>query len=65
VAQCAIHPGRSIVQRACGNGPVSKRAASVGGLFLFDLDFSVRPVGDLKSHHEHFEPVDPIIDWPA
>ena len=32
MAQCAIHPGRSIVQRACGNGPVSKRAASVGGL---------------------------------
>jgi hypothetical protein len=30
------------------------KAASVGGLFLFDVDFSVSAVSELKSHHQHF-----------
>jgi hypothetical protein len=29
-----------------------REAASVGGLFLFDLDFSVSAVGNLKTHHQ-------------
>jgi hypothetical protein len=34
-------------------------AASVGGLFLFDFDFVAGAVSDLKSHHQHFQPINP------
>ena len=37
----------------------------MGGLFLCDLDFSVSAVGNLKSHHQHPEPIDPIINRPT
>ena len=36
-----------------------------GPALLGNLNFFAVAVSDLESHHEHFQPVDPIINWPS